>query len=96
MKEKLTEKDIKHVVDLARLKELDLDRYKVQLNDILSEIDKILDVDIKEKEIMISPSENMNCYHEDEPDEMIDKKDVLKMANKSKGDFIVVSRVIHD
>lgn len=96
MTEKLTEKDVNHVIDLAKLKENDIDRYKSQLNDILTEIDKILDVDINESDIMISPSDNVNRYNDDVVDGVIDKKDVLKMANKTNGDFIVVSRVIND
>ena len=96
MIEKLTEKDVNHVIDLARLKENDIDRYKSQLNDILTEIDKILDVDINESDIMISPSDNVNRYNDDIVCGVIDKKDVLKMANKTNGDFIVVSRVIND
>lgn len=96
MTEKLTEKDVNHVIDLARLKENDIDRYKSQLNDILTEIDKILDVDINESDIMISPSDNVNRYNDDVVCGVIDKKDVLKMANKTNGDFIVVSRVIND
>ena len=96
MTEKLTEKDVNHVIDLAKLKENDIDRYKSQLNDILTEIDKILDVDINESDIMISPSDNVNRYNDDIVCGVIDKKDVLKMANKTNGDFIVVSRVIND
>lgn len=96
MTEKLTEKDVNHVIDLAKLKENDIDRYKSQLNDILTEIDKILDVDINESDIMISPSDNVNRYNDDVVCGVIDKKDVLKMANKTNGDFIVVSRVIND
>ena len=96
MIEKLTEEDVKHVIDLARLKENDVERYKVQLNDILTEIDKIIDVEIKEKEIMISPITNINRYTSDDIGENIDKKEVLEMANKTNGEFIVVSRVIND
>ena len=96
MIEKLTEEDVKHVIDLARLKENDVDRYKTQLNDILTEIDKIIDVEIDEKEIMISPINNINRYTSDLEHENIDKKEVLEMANKTNGEFIVVSRVIND
>lgn len=96
MIEKLTEEDVKHVVDLARLKENDIERYKTQLNDILTEINKIIDVEIDEKQIMISPIYNVNRYTSDEIGENINKKEVLEMANKTNGEFIVVSRVIND
>ncbi len=88
--------NVEHVNDLARLKEEDLEKYEVQLNDIMTEIDKILDVEINTKEIMISPIENINRYYDESEIEQIDKKEVLEMANKTNGDFIVVSRVIND
>lgn len=88
--------NVEHVNDLARLKEEDLEKYEVQLNEIMTEIDKILDVEINTKEIMISPIENINRYYDESEIELIDKKEVLEMANKTNGDFIVVSRVIND
>ena len=88
--------NVEHVNDLARLNEEDLEKYEVQLNDIMTEIDKILDVEINTKEIMISPIENINRYYDESEIELIDKKEVLEMANKTNGDFIVVSRVIND
>lgn len=88
--------NVEHVNDLARLKEEDLEKYEVQLNDIMTEINKILDVEINTKEIMISPIENINRYYDESEIELIDKKEVLEMANKTNGDFIVVSRVIND
>lgn len=88
--------NVEHVNDLARLKEEDLEKYEVQLNDIMTEINKILDVEINTKEIMISPIENINRYYDESEIEQIDKKEVLEMANKTNGDFIVVSRVIND
>ncbi|MCI5835157.1 MAG: aspartyl/glutamyl-tRNA amidotransferase subunit C [Firmicutes bacterium] len=88
--------NVEHVNDLARLKEEDLEKYEVKLNDIMTEIDKILDVEINTKEIMISPIENINRYYDESEIELIDKKEVLEMANKTNGDFIVVSRVIND
>ena len=53
-------------------------------------------VEIEEENIMISPIKNVNRYTEDEIGEMINKKEVLEMANKTNGEFITVSRVIND
>ena len=92
---KLKEEDIKHVNNLARLNETDTDKYIKQLNDILSEIDKIIDVEIQEDNIMIVPNINENRYSKLENDE-INKKDVLQMANNSNGEYLTVSRVIND
>jgi len=96
MIQKLKDEDVMHVIDLARLNETDIERYKEQLNDILTEIDKIIDVEIEENQIMISPISNVNRYTSDEVGEMLNKKEVLEMASKNNGEFIVVSRVIND
>lgn len=88
--------DIEHINDLARLNETDLTKYETQLKDIMTEIDKILEVEINMEEIMISPIQNINRYYDSEKIENISKEEVLKMANKTNGDFITVSRVIND
>jgi aspartyl/glutamyl-tRNA(Asn/Gln) amidotransferase C subunit len=76
------------------LKELD---YPKQLYDILSEIDKILGVDIDAMgPILISPTDNKDCYSEDRVENMLSKEEVLKNAKHTAGDFISVPRVIND
>ena len=103
MIEKLTEKDVNHVIDLAKLKENDIDRPICATGRTDKGVHALsqyghadIDVDINESDIMISPSDNVNRYNDDVVCGVIDKKDVLKMANKTNGDFIVVSRVIND
>ncbi|MEG0826416.1 MAG: Asp-tRNA(Asn)/Glu-tRNA(Gln) amidotransferase subunit GatC [Bacilli bacterium] len=95
--DKLNKNDIKHVALLARLKinDEELENYEIQLNDILTDLNKISETKI-EGDIMITPSNNRNRFNEDEVLPMIDKNEVLKRANKTNGDFITVSRVIND
>ena len=95
--EKLNKQDVYHVANLARLKvnEQDVIKYQVQLNDILTEIEKIEIVDCEEEDIMISPSLNSNRFS-DGSIKHVNKNEVLARASKTKGDFIVVSRVLND
>ena len=74
-----TEK-VKHIADLAKLdiKEDEIEKYKIQLTDILTEIDKIMEVNIDNEKIMISSSTNRNCYSEDIPENHISTEDALK------------------
>lgn len=94
--EKLNKQNVYHVADLAKLNvsEEEIDKYQTQLNDILGEIEKIELADI-DGDIMISPTNNINCYNNDEVSH-INKNEVLARACKSNGDFIVVSRVLND
>lgn len=92
----ISEEKVKHIANLAKLNvtEEEMNKYQKQLNDILTEIDKILKVDITNDEIMISPSDNKNCYSEDVIESHISKSDALKNAKRVKGDYIIVPKVI--
>ena len=92
----IKEDKVKHIADLAKLniKDEEMAKYQIQLTDILSEIDKILKVDIQEEEIMITPSTNQNCFSEDVPKPHLPKEDMFKNAKRVKGDYIIVPKVI--
>ena len=92
----ISEEKVKHIANLAKLNvtEEEMNKYQKQLTDILTEIDKILKVDIANDEIMISPSVNKNCYSEDVIESHISKSDALKNAKRVKGDYIIVPKVI--
>lgn len=92
----ISEEKVKHIADLAKLNVTseEMSKYQQQLTDILTEIDKILKVDITNEEIMISPSNSRNCYSEDVIESHISKSDALKNAKRVKGDYIIVPKVI--
>ena len=92
----ISEEKVKHIADLAKLNVTseEMSKYQQQLTDILTEIDKILKVDITNEEIMIRPSDNRNCYSEDVIESHISKSDALKNAKRVKGDYIIVPKVI--
>ena len=92
----ISEEKVKHIANLAKLNvtEEEMNKYQKQLTDILTEIDKILKVDIANDEIMISPSDNKNCYSEDVIESHISKSDALKNAKRVKCDYIIVPKVI--
>lgn len=93
----LTKEEVDHVADLARLyvAEEEYALYQKQLYDILEEINKIESVDVgDEKNIMISPCTNTNCYSQDQVGPMLSHDEIFKNVKHSMGDFIVVPRVI--
>ncbi|MDD3186958.1 MAG: Asp-tRNA(Asn)/Glu-tRNA(Gln) amidotransferase subunit GatC [Bacilli bacterium] len=95
--EMLNKNDVYHVANLAKLAldEEDAEKYHGQLNDILTEIEKIETVDIKEQDIMISSSNNTNRFSNGSTTH-ISKDEVLARASRTNGDFIVVSSVFND
>ena len=92
----ISKEKVDHIATLARLniKEEEYSKYQVQLNDILTEIDKIIDVEIKEDSIMISPSYNHNCFSSDEIENHISRQEALKNAKRVTGDYITVPKVV--
>ncbi len=94
--DELTESDVLHVADLARVSvsEDEVELYKKQLNQILTELKRINEVDVESDEIMISPSTNKNVYREDIPiDESVD---ISLNAPKTNGNYIEIKRVVND
>ena len=92
----IDEGKVRHIADLAKLniEDDEMSKYQKQLTDILTEIDKILKVDIKNEDIMISPSDNRNVYSLDVIENHISKNDAFKNAKRVKGDYIIVPKVI--
>ena len=96
--EALSKKQVMHVANLARLSvnKTEIDKYGIQLASILTEIDKILSVDIKNEELLIAPTKNTNCYSSDKVGEMLKSDEIFKNANNASDGYIVVPRVIND
>ena len=95
--EKLTKEEVLHVATLARLKvdEEEINRYAVQLTDILTEIAKIEEVDVKEDK-MIAPTSNKNRYSEDEVGKMFTPEEIMKNVKNRADNYVVVPRVINE
>lgn len=92
----INEEKVKHIAKLARLsiQENEVEKYEQQLGDILTEIEKIVNVPIENEEIMISPTKNENCYSEDVIGTHINKEEALKNTKHRKGDYIAVPKVV--
>ena len=92
----INKNDVEHIASLARIKidENEINKYQSQLTDILTEIDKIISVEIPETDIMISPSINKNRMSEDIIGSHISRETMFKNAKNVKGDYIYVTKVI--
>lgn len=95
---RLGKEDVEHVATLARLNvdANEAEWYEAQLSDIMSEIDRIIDVSIDDVDIMISPSDNINCYSSDVEKDSLLVDDVLKNAKNTKDKYVTVPKVLHD
>ncbi len=98
MEEKLKEEEVLHVAKLARI-EIDkeeLKSYQIKLKKLLNEIEKINEIEIKDSDILICPTENKCKLREDVNGEMLSPKEVLENAPRKSGNYIAVPVVINE
>lgn len=98
MKEKLTQEEVLHVAKLARIKisTEEMEKYQIELKELLDDVDKIKEVEIHEEEKLIAPWNQAAVLREDVSGEMLDPKTVLKNAPKHSGNYIEVPIVISE
>ena len=91
----LTREEVLHVAHLARIDvtEEDINKYKIQLKQILDEMNRINELDV-DGDILISPTDNKNVYREDIG--INEDVDVLRNAPKKSGNYIEIKRFVND
>lgn len=94
----ITEENVLKVANLANL-EIDdekLKKYTKQLSDILSEIDKIVNANIDEEEILIAPTDKKNIkdFESSKTDESLTKEEIFKNVPNHDRNYVIVKRVV--
>ena len=81
-----------HVAHLARLELRDdeLARLEVQLNDILAAVSKVAELDLSDVQPTSHPLDVVNVMGEDEPRPCLSVEDALANAPERDGDFFKV------
>ena len=81
-----------HVAHLARLelREEELARLEVQLNDILAAVSKVAELDLADVPATSHPLDVVNVWGEDEPRPCLSVEDALANAPDRDGDFFRV------
>lgn len=94
--DKLTREEILHVAELARIKltEEEIEKYRVQLKQLLNDVEKINDVKGDDDEILIACWEENTKLRKDESGEMLNPKEVIENAPRHSGNYIAVPVVI--
>jgi len=97
MKE-LTKEEVLHVAKLARIgmNEEEMKDYQIKLKKLMDEVEKINDVEVKTKEILITPTDNETKPRKDVEEEMLNVKEVMKNVPSSSGNYIEVPVVINE
>ncbi len=92
----VTRKDVEHIAELARLKfnEEELENFTEQLNEILSYVEKLNELDTENVKPLSHPVEGENVFREDAVKPSVNRKDALKNAPDSDDEFFRVPKVI--
>ena len=92
----VTIKDVEHIAELARLKfnENELDNFTHQLNEILSYVDKLNELDTENVEPLSHPVENINVFRDDKVKPSVPTEEALKNAPDKNESFFKVPKVI--
>ena len=92
----VTIKDVEHIAELARLKfsEKELDNFTHQLNEILSYVEKLNELDTENVEPLSHPVENTNVFRDDEVMPSVKREEALKNAPNKNESFFKVPKVI--
>lgn len=93
----VTKKDVEYIANLSRLKfeDSELENFTHQLNDILSYMEKLNELDTENVEPLAHPIENTNVFREDVVKPSIDRELALKNAPDKTEEFFVVPKVIN-
>lgn len=96
--DKLTKEEVLHVAHLARIAVTDeeIDKYQVELKQLLNEVDKIKDIDIDEEELLVTPVEHESVPRSDECTHTISFDEVKKNVPSSMGNFVEVPVMVNE
>lgn len=92
----VTRKDVEYIASLAKLNfsESELENFTHQLNDILTYIEKLNELDTSNVEPLSHPVENQNVFREDELKISLSTEEALKNSPNRTEEFFRVPKVI--
>ena len=92
----VTKKDVEYIAELARLKlnEEEIEKYTVQLNEILTYVEKLNEIDTTNVEPLSHPVEGSNVFREDVVKPSIDREIAFRNAPDRSELFFKVPKVL--
>lgn len=92
----LTKEEVLKIAKLSKLsfEEAEIEKFQVELNDILKYIDMLNEVDTSEVQPLVHINDVVNNFREKEEKSSIEIEKVLLNAPESAGNAIVVPKVV--
>ena len=94
----VTKKDVEKIAELAKLKFSDeeLENFTPQMNEILSYMDKLNELDTEDVKPLSHPVEQINVFREDELKSSVSTEEALKNAPDKTDNHFKIPKVIGD
>ena len=96
--DKLTREEVEHVADLAKLAltEEEIEKYRVELKQLIDDIDKVKDIKNYDEDFLIAPFSRDAELRSDEKDEMLDYKVAMENVPHKSGNFVEVPVMLNE
>lgn len=96
--EKLPRKEVEHVADLARIHvdEEEIEKYQIELKQLLDEVDKIKDIKGYDEEILIAPTDHDARMREDIEKDTVKFEELKTNIPNTFGNFVEVPVMINE
>lgn len=96
MDDRLSKEEVLHVAELARIaiSESELEKYQIQLKQIMDSVDKIKEVEVNDDKMLIANWSDKTNLREDKSGDMLNPKEVISNAPRHSGNYIEVPVVI--
>lgn len=96
--DRLTEEEVLHVAHLARINvnSEEIEKYQIQLKQLLNDIDKIKDVKNYDEELLIAPHDHNTVLRSDEKGEMLKEEEIMKNVPHRNGNFVEVPVMLNE
>ncbi len=96
--DKLTKEEVLHVANLARIgvSDEEIDKYAVELKQLLDDVNKINDVKNYDEDFLIAPHDHETELRSDEEGEMLNQDDIMKNVPHHNGNFVEVPVMLNE
>ena len=96
--DRLTDEEVMHVANLARLyiSEEEKDKYAKDLKLLLDEVDKIKDINDNDADFLIAPIDHDSKLREDKEEDMLSLNDLKDNIPSVKGNFVEVPVMLNE
>ena len=98
MSDRLTEEEVMHVANLARINvsSEEVDKYARDLKKLLDDVEKIRDIEITTDELLVTPVEHESILRDDNDTSSVDFNDIKKNIPAVTGNFVEVPVMVNE